>query len=70
MPREIKLPPAKVDVSRSFDGKHVIEFNEGSHRYKLDGQACTGVTTFRVGVVADRTRAYKLDEGASSRTSS
>jgi len=49
MSREIKAPPAKVMVSRSFDNKHVIEFNENSHRYKLDGQACTGVTTFLKG---------------------
>lgn len=46
MSREIKAPPAKVIVSRSFDNKHVIEFNEGSHRYKLDGKAACGVTTF------------------------
>lgn len=46
MSREIKSPPAKVDVSRSFDGKHVIEFSETSHRYKLDGKAAVGVTTF------------------------
>ncbi len=45
MSREIKAPPAKVESSTSFDGKHVIEFNEGSHRYKLDGKACVGVTT-------------------------
>lgn len=46
MAREIQSPPKKVDVSRSFDGKHVIEFNEASHRYKLDGKQCCGVTTF------------------------
>ena len=49
MGREIKSPPAKVDVSRSFDGKHVIEFSETSHRYKLDGKAAVGVTTFLKG---------------------
>lgn len=46
MSREIKAPPAKVMVSRSFDNKHVIEFNEGSHRYKLNGKQACGVTTF------------------------
>ena len=46
MAREIKAAPAKVMVSRSFDNKHVIEFNEGSHRYKLDGKQACGVTTF------------------------
>jgi len=46
MAREIKELPKKVDVSRSFDNKHVIEFNEGSHRYKLDGKQACGVTTF------------------------
>lgn len=49
MPREIKAPPAKVETSTSFDGKHTIEFNEGSHRYKLDGKPCVGVTTFLKG---------------------
>lgn len=49
MPREIKAPPAKVESSTSFDGKHTIEFNEGSHRYKLDGKPCAGVTTFLKG---------------------
>jgi hypothetical protein len=44
--REIKAPPAKVQVARSFDNKHVIEFSEGTHRYKLDGKQCCGVTTF------------------------
>ncbi len=49
MPREIKALPAKVETSVSFDGKHTIEFNEGSHRYKLDGKPCVGVTTFLKG---------------------
>ncbi len=46
MPREIKAPKQKVESSTSFDGKHVIEFNEASHRYKLNGKPCVGVTTF------------------------
>lgn len=45
MSREIKSPLSKAIVSRSFDGKHVIEFNEASHRYKLDGKSCPGMTT-------------------------
>lgn len=45
MAREIKAPPKKIEVSRSFDSKHVIEFNEGSHRYKLNGKQCPGWTT-------------------------
>ncbi len=49
MPREIQALPAKVESSTSFDGKHTIEFNEASHRYKLDGKACVGVTTFLKG---------------------
>lgn len=49
MSREIQAPVKKVEVARSFDGKHVIEFNEGSHRYKLDGKACPGATTFLKG---------------------
>jgi len=43
MKRVIESPKA---VSTSFDGLHTIEFNEGSHRYKLDGKACVGTTTF------------------------
>lgn len=46
MAREIKSPPATILKAESFDKKHVIEFNEGSHRYKLDGKAAVGVTTF------------------------
>lgn len=49
MPREIKSLPPKVESSTSFDGKHTIEFNEASHRYKLDGKPCVGVTTFLKG---------------------
>lgn len=49
MSKEIKAPVKKVEVSRSFDGRHVIEFNEASHRYKLDGKACPGVTTVTKG---------------------
>jgi hypothetical protein len=45
MPREIKaLEPALLE-SHSFDQKHTILFNEQTHRYKLDGIACRGVTT-------------------------
>ena len=46
MAREIKELPKKVDVARSFDGKHIIEFSETSHRYKLDGKPACGVTAF------------------------
>lgn len=46
MPREIESPSKVVLTSKSFDGKHTIQFNEKSHRYKLDGEACTGATTF------------------------
>ncbi len=49
MPKEIKAPEPKIESSTSFDGKHTIEFNEASHRYKLDGKACVGVTTFLKG---------------------
>lgn len=49
MSREIKAPPAVVLHSTSFDEAHTIEFNENSHRYKLDGKACVGVTTFQKG---------------------
>ncbi len=46
MPRELKAPEPKTESSTSFDGKHTIEFNEASHRYKLNGKPCVGVTTF------------------------
>ena len=46
MAREITAPTPSVLTSKSFDGKHIIQFSESSHRYKLDGKACTGVTTF------------------------
>ena len=46
MAREVTDAPTKINVARSFDNKHVIEFNEGSHRYKLDGKQACGVTTF------------------------
>ncbi len=45
MPREIVSKKAPPLISRSFDGKHTIEFSEASHRYKLDGRSCCGVTT-------------------------
>lgn len=47
MSREIKEAPPVVLTSKSFDGKHELVFNEASHRYKLDGKAVTGVTTFQ-----------------------
>lgn len=43
--REIKGKEPVHMISRSYDGKHVIEFSESSHRYKLDGKSCPGVTT-------------------------
>ncbi len=46
MPREIKALPPKIETSTSFDGKHVLEFSEGTHRYKLNGKPCVGTTTF------------------------
>src|SRR6202167_2682556 len=46
MSREITVPEAKKIASTSYDGGHVLEFNEGSHRYKLDGKATVGTTTF------------------------
>lgn len=45
MPREIVESRPVVLSSKSFDGKHTIQFNEASHRYKLDGKACVGTTT-------------------------
>lgn len=45
MPREIQAPKPAILTSKSFDGKHELAFNEGSHRYKLDGKACSGWTT-------------------------
>jgi hypothetical protein len=49
MPREIKSPKPVILTSKSFDGKHTIEFNEGSHRYKLNAKSAVGVTTFTKG---------------------
>lgn len=46
MPREITTPVAALSVNKSHDGKHTIQFNESSHRYKLNGKACVGTTTF------------------------
>lgn len=34
-----------ITTSTSSDGNHVLEFNEGSHRYKLDGVGVRGATT-------------------------
>lgn len=33
-------------VKHSHDHAHTLEFNEATHRYKLDGRAVPGVTTF------------------------
>lgn len=52
MAREIKSPPPIIMESKSFDGKHRIEFNESSHRYKLfpngdkKGFQAVGTTTY------------------------
>lgn len=42
---ESRKPESKVLTSTSWDGKHTLEFNEGSHRYKLDGKPVRGATT-------------------------
>lgn len=39
----------KITSSTSHDGKHVLEFNEDSHRYKLDGVQIRGATTVNSG---------------------
>lgn len=39
----------KITRSTSFDGKHVLEFNEETHRYKLDGKQIRGATTVNSG---------------------
>lgn len=55
MSRIIKAPKPEIMTSKSFDGKHLIEFNEASHRYKLFTNAAikgiqqVGVTTFTKG---------------------
>lgn len=46
MSREIKAPEPVIETAKSFDGKHEIQFNEKSHRYKIDGKAAVGTTTF------------------------
>lgn len=45
MARVIESSVARVLKSTSHDGKHILEFNEGSHRYKLDGERVKGATT-------------------------
>lgn len=45
MSREIKALKKPNETSKSFDGQHVLEFSETSHRYKLNGKACPGTTT-------------------------
>ncbi len=55
MPREIKSPPPVIMESKSFDGRHLVQLNESSHRYKLfpngdkKGFQAVGVTTFTKG---------------------
>lgn len=39
----------KITTSTSHDGKHILEFNEESHRYKLDGKQIRGATTVNSG---------------------
>lgn len=51
MPKEILSTSAPVIGSKSFDGKHEIQFNESSHRYKWVCEChakapSVGVTTF------------------------
>lgn len=45
MSREIKASEPILSTAKSFDEKHELTFNEGSHRYKLNGKACSGWTT-------------------------
>lgn len=53
MPREIKSKAEEIGpviiTSESFDKKHLIEFNDTSHRYKLDGKQTVSVTTMEKG---------------------
>jgi len=54
MSREIKSPDKPVTAARSFDDKHTIAFNEGSHRYKWTCEchkkaSAVGTTTFLKG---------------------
>lgn len=44
--RIIESPIVPIATSVSYDGKHRLEFKESSHRYKLNGEHCVGVTTF------------------------
>jgi len=46
MSKEITVPTPTILTSKSFDGRHIIQFNEKSHKYKLNGKPCVGVTTF------------------------
>lgn len=46
MGREILSPQPKILISDSFYGKHKLQFNEKSHRYKLDNKPVVGTTTF------------------------
>lgn len=39
-----KVKPS-IQSSTSTDGQHILEFNESSHRYKLDGVGVRGATT-------------------------
>lgn len=46
MSREITAPAPAVMTAKSYDGKHTIQFNALSHRYKFNGKPAVGVTTF------------------------
>jgi hypothetical protein len=45
MGRIIKPTPDPILTSVSLDGLHTLEFNERTHRYKLDGNRVPGATT-------------------------
>jgi hypothetical protein len=45
MPREITMPEVTIETSISFDGKHKLEYNDKSHRYKLNGKPVSGMST-------------------------
>lgn len=45
MGRKITVTPDPIITSVSHDGAHKLEFNEATHRYKLDGTRVPGATT-------------------------
>jgi len=45
MSREITVPEAVIETSKSWDGKHELQYNDKSHRYKLDGKPVSGFST-------------------------